>query len=282
MMRHAYLIIAHNEFELLQLLVSALDAPWADIYVHIDRKVSVMPELHTEYSRLDVFSEVDVRWGDFSQIECEYAILERAASYAHYDYYHILSGVDFPIKPKQYIYDFFQTNAGKEFIDAYPYDVNEVTRKVRYYHIFPKRFRDGNLLIRGLRAFVLRLQFLLHISRNSGIEFKKGAQWCSVTDDFVRYLIGQKEWVWKHFHHTFCSDEIFIQTVCWNSPFRDRAFLSNEWGNGNCRFIDWSDNKVHTLTMEYYDRLVASDCLFARKFSWGQKEIIERISTTCL
>ena len=138
-MRHAYLIIAHNEFELLQILVSALDASWADIYVHIDKKCKSLPVLHTEHSRLDVFSEVDVRWGDYSQIECEYALFERASSKGRYDYYHILSGVDLPIKSNQYIYDFFEANKGKEFIDAYPFERAEVERKVCYYHIFPKK-----------------------------------------------------------------------------------------------------------------------------------------------
>lgn len=38
---HAYLIIAHNEFEVLQKLVGALDDPRNDIYIHFDKKVSV-------------------------------------------------------------------------------------------------------------------------------------------------------------------------------------------------------------------------------------------------
>ena len=37
-MRHAYLIIAHNEPEILQMLISALDDARNDIYVHIDKK----------------------------------------------------------------------------------------------------------------------------------------------------------------------------------------------------------------------------------------------------
>lgn len=266
-MRHAFLIIAHNEFGLLQTLVSALDVSWADIYVHIDKKCKTLPELHAEHSRLDVFSEVDVRWGDYSQIESEYALFERASSNGKYDYYHILSGVDLPIKSPKFIYDFFEANSGKEFIDAYPYDEAEVDRKVRYYHLFPKHFRDGNLVLRAIRAFVLRLEFFFRIKRNEGIEFKKGANWCSVTDAFVRHLISQKDWVREHFHHTFCGDEIFLQTVCWNSPFRDRAFKSAEWGNGNMRFIDWSDGYVHTLNASYLEQLKASYSLFARKFS---------------
>lgn len=39
MKKHAYLIIAHNEFELLKLLVSQIDDVRNDIYIHIDKKV---------------------------------------------------------------------------------------------------------------------------------------------------------------------------------------------------------------------------------------------------
>lgn len=278
-MRHAYLIIAHNEFELLQILVSALDATWADIYVHIDKKCKTLPVLYADHSRLDVFSEVDVRWGDYSEVECEYALFERARANGNYNYYHLLSGVDLPIKPSQNIYDFFEDNNGKEFIDAYPYDKAEVERKIRYYHLFPKHFRNGNILLRTIRAIVLRMEILFGVKRSSNIEIKKGAQWVSVTDDFVRYLISQKDWVRRHFHHTFCADEIFLQTVCWNSPFRDKAFKSADWGNGNMRFIDWSDGRVHTLDSSYLERLKNSDCLFARKFSLEDRFVINNILT---
>lgn len=279
-MRHAYLIIAHNEFELLQILVSALDATWADIYVHIDRKCKGMPELHTEHSRLDVFSEVDVRWGDYSEVECEYILFERASANGRYDYYHLLSGVDLPIKSKQYIYDFFEANNGKEFIDAYPYDKAEVERKTRYYHLFPGHFRNGNILLRAVRAAALRMQILLGTKRNKDVELKKGAQWVSVTDEFVRHLISQKDWVRRHFHHTFCADEIFLQTVCWNSPFRDKAFKDADWGNGNMRFIDWSGGEIHTLTMDYYNELLSPDSIFARKFSSQNRDLIDKIIET--
>ena len=34
-MRHAYMIIAHNQFDLLEKIVSCLDTPNNDIYIHI-------------------------------------------------------------------------------------------------------------------------------------------------------------------------------------------------------------------------------------------------------
>lgn len=37
-MRHAFLLIAHNEFQLLKVLLSMLDDKRNDIFLHIDKK----------------------------------------------------------------------------------------------------------------------------------------------------------------------------------------------------------------------------------------------------
>ncbi len=40
---HAWLIIAHNEFEVLQRLIDSPYAVESDFYVHIDKKVKELP-----------------------------------------------------------------------------------------------------------------------------------------------------------------------------------------------------------------------------------------------
>ena len=77
-MKHAYLILAHTEFELLQLLVQALDDPRNDIYVHFDKRVKELPKLSTDQSRLIILTERErVYWGDVSMIEAEYCLYFR-------------------------------------------------------------------------------------------------------------------------------------------------------------------------------------------------------------
>ena len=39
-MKHAYLIIAHNEWEILHTLLTMLDDERNDIYLHIDRRAT--------------------------------------------------------------------------------------------------------------------------------------------------------------------------------------------------------------------------------------------------
>ena len=43
--RHAYLVMAHNEFELLGQLLELLDYEENDIYLHIDKKVIDFPKV---------------------------------------------------------------------------------------------------------------------------------------------------------------------------------------------------------------------------------------------
>lgn len=39
--------------------------------------------------------------------------------------------------------------------------------------------------------------------------------------------------------YTLCADEIFIQTILWNSPFRERMHCTNNANTGSMREIDW-------------------------------------------
>ena len=62
--KHAYLIIAHGQFEILRNMISSIDDDRNDIFVHIDRKVVDIPELKVKRSALYLLTErLDVRWG---------------------------------------------------------------------------------------------------------------------------------------------------------------------------------------------------------------------------
>ena len=179
-MKHAYLIIAHNEFEILKRLIQALDDERNDIYIHFDRKLNHYPDCRTSYAKLTFLEErMDVRWGDISVVDAEFALFDEAYRRGEYSYYHLLSGVDMPLKTQNYIHRFFEKNAGKEFVGYYQGNISkEIDRKVCRWHLFPKSFKEteGGLAVtkRVLRAGCVRLQSLLGIRRNKDINFRKG------------------------------------------------------------------------------------------------------------
>lgn len=290
MNKHAYLIIAHNEFELLQLLVKALDDVRNDIYIHFDAKVKELPVLDCEKSSLYILPcRVDVRWGDYSQIKTEMQLFK----YAHdmqnkagvsYQYYHLISGVDIPLKNQDYIHNFFNANQGKEFLGYYQGNLQlELRKKVQMYHLFSKGFtKERKLNIKSImRALFCRIQLLVGYKRNKDIELLRGTNWASVTNDFVEFLISKKKEIQKRFHHTFCADEVYKHTLCWNSHFKDRIYNPTDEALGCMREINWvitdSDSFLPSFTMNDYERLKNSPMLFARKFDTANIDVVKKI-----
>ena len=180
-MRHAFLILAHNEFQILKILLSMLDDGRNDIYLHIDKKVVLGPLEQDLFrlakARLFVLEQrLDVRWGDISVVKAELLLLETASMKGPYDYYHLLSGVDLPIKSQDYIHRFFEKNKGYEFV---PYSCGEANlkdleRKVFKYHLFCRYYK------------------LNSSSKCNGIHINnlfKFFVWCEVSKSFTRSII---------------------------------------------------------------------------------------------
>lgn len=268
-MKHAYLIIAHSSKILLKELIQALDDTRNDIYVHLDIKAKFdISDLSTKFSTLHILSErLDARWGDFSLVEVELLLMEKASLKYPYAYYHLLSGVDFPIVNQNEIHGFFHTHSGKEFIGfANHTPKTELKWRSQHYFLFSGIFKSKNLWVRVSRRIFADIQTMLGVKRYPK-ELKKGCQWCSITNDFVRFLLSNKYMIKKYFNHTYCPDELFIQTLCWNSQFKDRVYNLDDEFKGCMRYINWANGKIHYMDNEDPKKMVCSGLLFARKFS---------------
>ena len=109
-MKHAYLIVAHSNFDVLETSLSMLDCKDNDIFVHIDRKVEYSIKYKCKFSNLYLIPEderIDVRWADVTIIYAELALYRMAFNTNNYDYFHLMSGMDLPIKSQKYIHEFF-------------------------------------------------------------------------------------------------------------------------------------------------------------------------------
>lgn len=153
MNRHAYLIMAHNQFETLAVLLGLLDDERNDIYLHVDVKAvdfdadRLRRRVHKAV--LHLVDRRDVRWGGYSEVECEMALL-RAAILRPHAYYHLLSGVDLPIKSQDYIHQFFAANRGSEYIAFSPRDEWPATFfRVQVWHPLQERWMTGGSMVRS-------------------------------------------------------------------------------------------------------------------------------------
>lgn len=279
-MKHAYLILAHGQWELLRTLLATIDDGRNDIYVHIDAKAKELPLLKTRYAGLTVLEDrVDVRWGDVSVVEAEYNLFRKAVSAGPYAYYHLLSGQDLPLKSQDEIHAFFEANSGKEFV-GYTSTVMtpEVIRKVCRWHLFPGSFRRRNIL----RAAFLRIQKIIGIKRNTGIDFKKGSQWVSLTDAGARVFLEGYPAMRKAFSHTFCADEIAVQTLIWHSQLKGNIYSLESDSEGCRRAIGWRNGCLYDWTADDFEKLVSSGAVFARKFNLSDRDFIRKIVSLSL
>lgn len=287
-MRYAYLILAHGSFELLRKTLAFLDSENADFYIHVDAKAVFDESLLTQAvkkSRLTFIPRRRISWGHSSITEAELDLL-RAAAARGYDYYHLLSGVDLPIKSRSYIEHYFEkVPAGTNFIQLEEEKIcREHHDRVKYFYPF-QRFNIQN---RALRLIIRRICVLLQkpfIDRTrkdpEGYVFQKGAQWFSITDALVREILSKENWLRKRYQSTFCSDEIFLQSLVINSPFRHTlpsAYCGPDTGNA-LRYIDWKRGKPYTFGPDDFDELVQAGepYLFARKFREEDSAFTDRL-----
>ena len=109
--KHAYLIMTHADEYLLQVLISMLDDKRNDIYIHADSKWTnfAQEKFTTQHAGLYILSHrLDGRWGDISLMYIEYELYRTAYARGGYDYYHLLSGSDLPIKSQDYIHQLLE------------------------------------------------------------------------------------------------------------------------------------------------------------------------------
>lgn len=280
---HAYLIMAHKNKEQLIILLKLLDYSENDIFIHIDKKANeemknINYQRYCKFSKVYCKSEINIKWGDVSQIQTEILLLKMARKYNKYSYYHLISGMDLPLKSQQQIHKFFDINEGKEFINYSGKDKTAgmlIEDRVKYYWL--TKYYDS-LPSKKSRAIMHRIdklqvvvQKLMNIDRLKKKNIKKiyhGAQWFSITDSLAMELINCEKEILEIFKYSYCSDEIFIQTYIKNnnwfkrlySPKLDNGFKSIE------RNIDWNRGGPYTWKENDFDELIKSNYLFARKF----------------
>lgn len=268
-MKHAFLIIAHNGLRILNILLTMLDDPRNDIYLHLDKKwkLNIQDLHHLQKAQLFLIEKrMDIRWGDISLIKLEFRLFRMAYTNGPYLYYHLLSGADLPIKSQDYIHEFFQRNHGKEFIGFAQGEENRIDcyNKVMKFHLFSRHFHSSNKLLVHSRIWLERILNKI-LTRNSSITFKKGAQWVSFTNGCCQYILSKEKSILKRFKFTQCGDEIFLQTLIYNSPFYERCYNVCDEYIGNQREIDWKRGNPYNWTIEDKDFLSHSNKLFARK-----------------
>ena len=115
--RIAYLILAHKNPEAINKMISALDYPGVDFYLHIDKKSNIISDIKTNSNIFFTSNRIDTKWGHISLVESMLELMRSVKeSKRGYDYVWLISGQDYPIKSNEYIQDFFANNRDRKSV----------------------------------------------------------------------------------------------------------------------------------------------------------------------
>lgn len=285
-MKHAYLIMAHNNFYNLEKLLKMLDDDRNNIFLHFDKKTKNIDKSYYDRivlkAKLYIFQDISVNWGGFSQVQCELFLLKKAMDVEEHQVYHLLSAADLPIKTQDEIHDFFMKHQNKQFIQIdkkrFEKEKKSIIMRIKYYHPIQEiRKCVPNKMVQFVLTFfakfLLAFQMLMKIDRlkNIKMDVTFGSQWFSITHSFAEYVIEKEKDIYNLFHKSQAPDELFMQMLAWNSKYREELHYDEEKESyDNMREIEWqyeTDNShPKTFKVDDFERIKKSGALFARKF----------------
>ena len=208
--KNAYLIMAHNDFGILKKILKVLDDDESDFYIHIDKKSDFQNksefELYLKKSKIYFIDSMDITWGGRSQIDLEIALLKKSTE-KEYGYYHLLSGVDFPLKRPCEINEYFTSNYGVNYIDFDSED-KDYSDRVKYYHFFQNRIGKNRSFLMYVQKVLLFIQKVIKVNRlkDKNLKIYKGANWFSITYDLASYVVENFYKYDKMFDFSICAD----------------------------------------------------------------------------
>ncbi len=264
-MKYAVLIMTYTSPRQTQRLIHRLNNGEFDFYVHLDKKVDI--DTHREIQHMpNVFfvdNRIDIKWAGYTLVE---AILSGmryiAATGKKYDFINLISGQDYPLKPVAYISDFLKRNAGKEFMlfRDFEEDWTEAQSRVDRYHFTDFSFTGKHRIANAINSVTPKRKFPLDMKLYGQETFWTLSQDCAM---YVTEFIDANPKLSKFLKLTWGSDEFIFQTIIMNSPFKDRVV------NNHYRYINWPEPgaaRPNIFVAEDFDRIMATDCIFGRKF----------------
>jgi len=283
-MKIAYLITAYNNYEHLNRLLLSLDDENVHFYIHIDMK-SPMPSTVSCEEKVTFIDRIKVFWGGWSHQAAINSLIEAAYS-SKADYYILISGSDYPIRPKSFLYK--KLASGKEFINIMSgFHASKPEWRIKYFHfdwIDRKRKNPKTLFFYALEL----MQRKLKIIAKRKYPFTRvyfGSTWWALSHGCLEYVIKfiHDNPKFTNFYKTsFCPEESYIHTIIGNSPYLDKCI-------GNLTYADWTENKsgpaiigkqhlsIFKMQSEFESMYGKYTPFFARKFNDLSKDVVKAI-----
>lgn len=266
-MRIAFLIMAHKEPDQIQRLITRLDHPDFDFYIHLDKKISFNDFAYLQKAGKVMLTKtrIHVSWAAFSFTTAIYRCMEEILNGpVYYDLIDVLSGQDYPIRPTSEIYRYFSVHKENNFI-SFEKEGSEwwehAIGRINKYHFINYKFPGRYSIQHIVNALLPKRKFPLPYTLYGGPR----ASWFTVNHDCAAYVVSfmnENPGLRRFCNFTWGSDEFLFQTIIMNSRFAGTVL------NDVINYIDWTGggSNPKILTKQDFKSITLSGKLFARKF----------------
>lgn len=284
----AILMIVHRDADMINRLLSRLQHPEIDIYIHLDKKSNKLAGMIEPFQNVTILPEnesYDVHWGQNQDNRAVVALINRATT--RYNHYALISGQHYPLKTAESIVEELRKAPEKDFITMMEQDSSSYKKFLGRSVLYWPECMIGRSPLQKVMGYIYRnlnevLHFpLLRRTHYSSTQFMFGSQWWILsgkTVDHIHKTIEKDPSILDYYDNCFCPDECVFQTLA-------NGYSGSVIANNNLTYIDWSEGKESpkVLTNDDFSSLESSDCLFARKFdSIASKELLDNIDLKLL
>jgi len=293
----AYIILIHNNQTArgAARLFKRIYSPENYYVIHIDFDSRDPQAIQYEFLRyccserkppnVHVFSENILKWGSISIVQTELDCLNIALSMGcmfigfcqilqlrygdflltlrrQWDFAINLSGNCYPVQRMETIY-----NRLRKMRDS---GLNVMTVDGQTSVRIPKKDRRFfvDFVIERHSPDIIRQENSERMPFPDPIEIRQGSQWWILTREFVEYVLTDNfaRRLLLYMVNSFIPDEMYFQTVFWNSPWREKGFYEKSSRETKFRYERFSGNNAVTLSHEEVLDAIESGAMFARKF----------------
>lgn len=279
-MKIAYLIVAHQHFNHLQRLVDGLSHQDARFFIHIDLKAGAVPRLKRP---VQFIKQQSVYWAGYSQVQVSLRLMEAARQRGEFDYFILLSGVDYPLKSNQRLIDKLRDERGEYINIMQGFQATKPAARLEKYHWQRINRRSNSANVKFMKALE-KVVYKLGIRKKVEVQPYVGSNWFALSAECVQYIfefLAAKPSYKKAFSHALCADESFFHTIIGNSPFLEKC--------KHClHYADWSGpNPPATIGEKHIEVFESCESItdaygeftpyFARKFPDKSGPLVEAI-----
>jgi len=285
-MKLAIVVLAHDRPAQLARLLSVLRHPDARAYLHLDRRVALEPFTEAladaDIGEVTWLSRHATSWASPQLVDAALEGLRRSVADGC-DYFLLISGRDFPLRPVGEIVAFAEAAGSRSYVESFPLpdprwrlggrdrtDFYTYTVRGRRETCVPRGEDTSHLNRKGrLLNAMLRLRGLGRPTRRFPAYARPcgGSQWWNLSRAAAEHVLAflDEHPDYRRYHeHSLAPDEIFFQSILAGTGFAERAEVVDD----SLRFMRWRRDESHprVLGIDDLPAMLESEALFARKF----------------